>query len=290
MSKNNNRLRPAEINCLYEITRSLHTTLDLRQSLYRVLDLMSEMLGMNRGSITIIDPATSEITIEVAHGMSSTAKARGRYKLGEGITGRVTATGKPMVVPRIGDEPLFLNKTGVRSRIDKSRISFICVPIKEGNRVIGTLSVDRVFEGTEPLEEDVRILSIISSLIAQKVALLEKIKIEQEKLKEENIRLRKELNKKYSFENIVGNSRKMEEVFRLISQVAKSNATVLLLGESGTGKELVANAIHYNSLRANKPLIKVNCAAIPANLVEAELFGYEKGCIYRSHQIKGREI
>jgi Nif-specific regulatory protein len=69
----------------------------------------------------------------------------------------------------------------------------------------------------------------------------------------------------------------MQEVFHLINQVAKSNASVLLLGESGTGKELVANAIHYNSLRANKPLIKVNCAALPANLVEAELFGHEKG-------------
>jgi Nif-specific regulatory protein len=91
------------------------------------------------------------------------------------------------------------------------------------------------------------------------------------------LRLRKELNRKYSFSNIVGNSRKMQEVFYLITQVAKSNANVLLLGESGTGKEMVANAIHYNSLRLAKPLVKVNCAALPSNLVEAELFGHEKG-------------
>jgi Nif-specific regulatory protein len=197
--------------------------------------------------------------------------------LGEGITGRVIETGRPIAVPEIGDEPLFLDKTGARSGIDKSKISFICVPIKEGRRVIGALSVDHILEKDSVLGEDVRLLEIISSLIAQKVALLEKIQREKEQLTEENVRLRKELNRKYSFSNIIGNSRKMQEVFYLITQVAKSNANVLLLGESGTGKEMVANAIHYNSLRSANPLVKVNCAALPENLVEAELFGYEKG-------------
>ncbi len=269
--------RPDEISCLYEITKAIHSTLDLRQSLYKVLDILAQNLGMNRGSITLLNPETSEIRIEVAHGLSPTAKTRGRYRLGEGITGMVTATGRPMAVPKIDEEPLFLDKTGARRKIDKSKISFICVPIKEGTRVLGTLSVDRVFEGKAPLDEDVRLLSIISSLIAQKVSMLDKINREKQRLREENLRLRRELYEKYSFSNIIGNSRKMQEVFYLISQVAKSNATVLLLGESGTGKELVANAIHYNSLRADKPLVKVNCAALPAELVEAELFGYEKG-------------
>lgn len=268
---------PDEITCLYEITKAIHSTLDLKKSLYKVLDILSEHLGMNRGSITILNLETSEIHLEVAHGISSTEKTRGRYRLGEGITGRVIESGRPMAVPHIDAEPLFLDRTGARKRFDKSKISFICVPIKEGARVVGALSADRVFEGTSPLEEDVRLLTIISTLIAQKVALLEKINREKDRLREENVRLRKELNKKYSFTNIIGNSRKMQEVFYLITQVAKSNANVLLLGESGTGKELVANAIHYNSLRSKKPLVNVNCAALPANLVEAELFGYEKG-------------
>lgn len=266
-----------EIACLYEISKSIHASLDLRKSLYKVLDLLSEHLGMKRGSITLLNPETKQIHIEVAHGISSTAKSRGRYKLGEGITGKVIETGRPMAVPKIDDEPLFLDRTGARSRIDKSRISFLCVPIKEGRRVVGALSVDRGTSDHMPLEEDVRLLMVISSLIAQKVALLEKINREKNLLRQENLRLRKELNKKYSFSNIIGNSRKMQEVFYLIIQVAKSSANVLLLGESGTGKELVANAIHYNSLRVEKPFIKVNCAALPANLVEAELFGHEKG-------------
>lgn len=271
------RPRPDEIECLYEITKAIHVSLDLKKSLYRVLDLLSQHLGMNRGSITLLNTETSEIRIEVAHGISIQEKTRGRYRLGEGITGRVIASGRPMAVPNIDEDPLFLDRTGARSRIDKSKISFICVPISDGRRVMGALSVDRVFEASYPLEEDIRLLTIISSLIVQKVSLLEKINRERELLRVENLQLRKELNKKYSFANIIGNSRKMQEVFYLITQVAKSNANVLLLGESGTGKELVANAIHYNSLRSSKPLIKVNCAALPANLVEAELFGYEKG-------------
>ena len=266
-----------EIACLYEISKAIHTSLDLRKSLYKVLDLLSEHLGMKRGSITLLNPETKQIHIEVAHGISSSARSRGRYKLGEGITGKVIETGRAMAVPKIDDEPLFLDRTGARSKVDKSRISFICVPIKEGRRVVGALSVDRGTSDHMPLEEDARLLMVISSLIAQKVALLEKINREKNLLQQENLRLRKELNKKYSFSNIIGNSRKMQEIFYLIIQVAKSNANVLLLGESGTGKELVANAIHYNSLRAEKSFIKINCAALPANLVEAELFGYEKG-------------
>ena len=131
---------------------------------------------MNRGSISLLNPETSEIHIEVAHGMSSTARSKGHYKLGEGITGRVIETGRPIAVPEIGDEPLFLDKTGARKGIDKSKISFICVPIKDGRRVVGALSVDRILEGGSPLGEDIRLLEIISSLIAQKVAILEKIR------------------------------------------------------------------------------------------------------------------
>ncbi|MFH1241698.1 MAG: sigma 54-interacting transcriptional regulator [Pseudomonadota bacterium] len=286
MASNSINHKPDEVACLYEITKAMHATLDLKKALYTVLNLLSEHLGMNRGSISLLNPDTSEIHIEVAHGISSAEKTRGRYKLGEGVTGRVIESGRPMAVPKINDEPLFLDRTRSRRQIDKSTISFICVPIKENAKVIGALSVDRVFTGSSPLAEDVRLLTIISSLIAQKVALLEKIRGEQEQLREENLRLRRELNKKYSFTNIIGNSRKMQEVFYLITQVAKSNASVLLLGESGTGKELVANAIHYNSLRSTKPLIKVNCAALPANLVEAELFGYEKGAFTGANREK----
>ena len=96
-------------------------------------------------------------------------------------------------------------------------------------------------------------------------------------LKRENVHLRNQLKKKYRFENIIGDSEKMKKVFEVVEKVADTDSTVLILGESGTGKELVAQAIHYNSYRREKLFVPVNCAAIPSELLESELFGHEKG-------------
>jgi len=96
-------------------------------------------------------------------------------------------------------------------------------------------------------------------------------------LKEENKRLWEEIDKSYSFGNIIGKSKGMKEIYKMIRQIANSKSTVLIMGESGTGKELISRAIHYNSNRKNFPFITINCAAIPETLIESELFGHEKG-------------
>jgi len=109
---------------------------------------------------------------------------------------------------------------------------------------------------------------------------------ERERLKHENIRLKAEINKEYSFENIVSGSEKMHRVFDLIRKIADYKSTVLILGDSGTGKELVARAIHQNSSRKNKPFVAINCGAIPENLLESELFGHVKGAFTDAHRAK----
>jgi Nif-specific regulatory protein len=189
----------------------------------------------------------------------------------------VIQTGRPVAIPKISEEPLFLNRTAARKTKVTDELSFICVPVKKGKQVIGALSVDRPYEEKYPLREGIKLLSVVATMIAQHVINLETINMEKEKLRDENKRLRGELENKYRITNIIGNSNKMREVFQMISQVSKSSATVLIRGESGTGKELAANSIHYNSHRQRGPFVKVNCAAIPANLIESELFGHEKG-------------
>jgi DNA-binding NtrC family response regulator len=101
--------------------------------------------------------------------------------------------------------------------------------------------------------------------------------VEDQILRRENEELKDRLQGSYRFESIIGKSAAMQQVFKTIYKVAKSQATVLIRGESGTGKELVARAVHYNSPRANGPMVEISCAAFPETLLESELFGYEKG-------------
>ena len=101
--------------------------------------------------------------------------------------------------------------------------------------------------------------------------------LESRDLKSENLRLQGEVEERYRFDNIIGKSKEMRDIYSTIRQIAEKNSTVLIHGESGTGKELVARAIHYNSLRKGKSFVAVNCAAIPETLIESELFGHEKG-------------
>lgn len=264
-----------ELSFLFEISQILASSMDISEILKPVLRAMAEKLEMLRGTITLLNRETGEISIDEAYGLSDTQRERGRYRIGEGITGKVVQTGEPAIIKDISEEALFLNKTG--ARINKKDVSFICVPIKIGNEVIGALSADRLFSDEVSLKEDVRLLSIIASMIAQAVRLRQSAQEERQRLINENKRLQEELRERFKPSNIIGESKAMHEVYDIIGRVANADTTVLLRGESGVGKELVAHAIHYNSQRASNPFIRINCAALPENLIESELFGHEKG-------------
>jgi Nif-specific regulatory protein len=261
----------SELQALLEVSQTLVSSFDIDRNLRRAMRILHEELGLNRGTIALVDPDTREIRIAAAYGLTRAQLARGIYRPGEGIVGHVVASGKAMAVPDIGDEPLFLNRT--ESRPDKTDIAFISVPITLRGEVLGALSADRVFGPSVSLDEDVRVLEIVASMIAHAVRLYWTYRTEVAASE----RLRGELRGRYSLPNIIGESDAMQEVFRIVSKVAMSQANVLLRGESGTGKELVAHALHYQGTRPKGPFVAVNCAALPENLLEAELFGYEKG-------------
>jgi len=239
--------------------------------------IVDNLSGTERVVLSILNRKTGAIFIENAWGLTDEERARGVYRMGEGITGYVVQTGDSLVVPNIAEEPAFLDRTGARKDQDTSRLAFICVPVKLGREVMGTLSVDLSNASSAGLEEDRELLTVVAAMIAQAVQLHLARKEENAHLREENRRLLEELAQKRGPENIVGNSHPMQALYRFMAKVYDKTTPVLILGESGTGKELVAAALHYGSPRKDKPYIRFNCAAIPENLAESEMFGHEKG-------------
>ena len=112
-----------------------------------------------------------------------------------------------------------------------------------------------------------------------KESLVEQLRVANQRLKAENIYLKEEINQNHDFQNIITKSESFKATLQIVERVASTNTTVLIRGESGTGKELLARAIHSLGKKRDEPLVKVNCAALPANLIESELFGHEKGCL-----------
>ncbi|MGD8777445.1 MAG: sigma 54-interacting transcriptional regulator [Ignavibacteria bacterium] len=278
-----------ELDFLYRIAETTTKYVEIKKVLVLVPNLLVENLGMNRSMITIYNRKTEEIFVESSAGLSTQEQERGKYRLGEGVIGSVFESGEEMIIPKIADEPSFLDKTGSRRKVDKKDISFICLPIKNKEEVIGTLSGDLDCCDKSILDEYLKILKIISVMIAQAVRLHQLDHEDRNHLVEENKRLKANLKKKFRPGNIVGNSKGMQQVYDLIEKVSSANATVLILGESGVGKELVAHAIHYNSSRANNAFITFNCAALPESIIDSELFGHEKGAFTGAEQArKGR--
>ena len=297
----------SSISLLAEVSRTITNEDDINKVLRLVLFIMSEHMNMLRGMITILNRDTREIVINESFGLTAEEKERGRYRIGEGIIGQVVKTGKTVIVPSINNEPLFLDRTRSRSKSKKEGLCFICIPIKAGTEIIGTLSADRQLEPVtgdehgkknkadngqrDMLQHYVDQLSIIAAMISQAVRLRQLAHEESAKTPPDNKTVEKlSKPKKYTDEhneetiseserpaNIIGNAKPMISLFKMIEKIAKTNATTLILGESGVGKELVASAIHFKSHRSDNTFIKFNCAALPESIVESELFWHEKG-------------
>ncbi len=258
-----------ELAALHAIAKIMAQHQDLRDQLEQVLKEMSQRLGMQRGMISLLDRSTGEAWLDVAHDVNIAGREV-MYRPGEGITGQVAQTGRPMAVANLDQEAHFLDRTGARKFLNRSELSFLCVPIIYDAHVVGVLSADKVAVKVENLDRELAMLVAVAELIAKAVHM--------RALEEENRRLRMIIGRtKSPSADIIGTSKVMQEVFGLIAQVADSNTTVLIHGETGTGKELVAKSIHLQSTRAAGPLVQVNCAAMPDTLVESELFGHEKG-------------
>lgn len=274
------------LNALFLVSQVLNRSLNLQETLQSVLQVLHIHAGMTYGMVTLEDPDSGEQLVSSIYGdYNSSLKNEVRYRSGEGIIGSVLTSEKTIVVKCIAEEPKFLGKLGLYN----SELPFIGVPIRIGDQAVGVLAAQPELPAGKFLDEDARFMEMVANLVAQSVRLSMSVTKEKRQLADERDQLKRVVRNNFGFSNMVGHTPHMKKVFELIRQVAKWNTTVLIRGESGTGKELIANAIHYNSPRANASFVKLNCAALPDTLLESELFGHEKGAFTGAvTQRKGR--
>ena len=262
------------------VGRSLAPAFVLREMLH----LMSELLGLNRGRMVLANEALpggklGERTASVRHayGLTGEEVQRGVFRWGEGITGRVLATGLPAIVQDVDAEPLFLFRTVPRDRLPPQTVAFIALPIEVNGATIGVLACHRIRSRQRHLNDDLAVLRILATLAGQLLRLEQLVAEQTRQLVARNAALARALDSASARYGLIGRSPALLQALSELERVSQSQATVLLLGESGTGKELFARAVHLASGRHDQPFIKVNCSAIPETLFESELFGYEKG-------------
>ncbi len=276
----------SKLEALYQVSQVLSRSLNFHETLQSVLQVLKDTQKMEHGVVTLKDNQSGAQLVGAVLGQKEGENEEVVYQPGEGIFGAIAEGGETIVLERIADDPRFLNRLSLYD----PELPLIGVPIRIYDDVIaGVLAVQVGAKDIPILNEHAHFVEMIANLIAQSVRLAIDVANEREDLKNERDSLRRTVTRSYGFDNMVGCSEVMRRVFELIRQVAKWNTTALVRGESGTGKELIANAIHYNSPRVNGPLIKVNCAALPDNLLESELFGHEKGAFTGAvNQRKGR--
>jgi Nif-specific regulatory protein len=265
-----------KLGTLLDASQTLSGHLNLQAGLTSLLVILGRRCGAVRGTVALLDGHTGDLQVRAGLGLTRDGQSI-RYHLGEGITGEVAASGESRVVPVISQDARFLHRAASRGERRGSEFSFVCVPILLHRRPVGTLSVELPYRAERDFERLLKFLRVVASMISQAVRIHRLVEAERQRLVTENAQLRQELLQRYDFSDMVGASGPMRQLYEEMARVAGTSTTVLIRGESGTGKELIAQAIHYHSPRAKKPLIKVNCAALPETLVESELFGHEKG-------------
>ena len=259
---------------LLEIAEILEEDLPLDRIFKKIMAAISEKIAIERGMLVVSDQ-DDKLKIFDGYRLSDEAKQRGVYRMGEGIVGRVYRDGKAVYLRDVSQEPEFLNKMKIWR--GKQVISFFAVPIRYENKTAGVLAWERRYYSPEDAQSVSELATLIATMISNRVHLYVKTEREKEQLLKANLELKDRLIERESTVVFIGKSEKIRDILATVGIVADTDASVLVTGETGTGKEMIAGLLHYKSSRWDKPFVSLNCAAIPATLLESELFGYKKG-------------
>jgi Nif-specific regulatory protein len=268
---------------IYEISKILCGPGSLYEVLSATLNVLHSFLDMAHGVIAVLDSAGGPETV-VSASLDPEGARRYFDALPEKVVGQIVVTEMPVVVENVTRDPAFADcNQGLWG--EGQNVAFIGVPIRDRNRVVGAIAIDRPWVSLADMrtDEDVRFLKMAANLIGQTVRLHRMVMRDRERMLEDQRRLEKEREslaaqlRRPGSSPIVGESEALRAVMEKVQLVARSSSPVLLRGESGTGKELFAQALHEGSPRRAGPFIKLNCAALPESVLESELFGHEKG-------------
>ncbi len=278
-----------ELDAVYEISKTLATSLDVAKTFREALNYLLHAFDWRRAFVVLSEPE-GRLRGLCAVGLSREEQLRLHFRSGEGIVGRVYASGSPVIVPDVHSEPLFLNRTGGGDQSPGAVVAMLATPIRADRRTVGVLAIDCFNPGERRVfAEDLQLLKMVATLMGQALLLQRSVSAGHDSMQDEVRRMHKVLKPGRQLDQVVGVSAPMQQVFEQVHQVAPARTTVLLRGESGTGKEVIARAIHNLSPRRNEAFVRVNCAALTESLLESELFGHEKGAFTGAQgQRKGR--
>jgi Nif-specific regulatory protein len=266
-----------EITVLLEAAKLIGKSRDPDGAIYRILGLLSQLLGLNRGRVLLPDPESGQLRIRHAYGLTEQERVRGAYRLGEGVTGRVLKTGQVALIQDIDNEPEYLARAVDRATLPQETVAYIAVPIVQDEATVGVLAVHRLRRRSRQFKDDLNVLRVVAAMIGQILHINRLIAESTAELVSENRYLKRALDTQGAKYGLLGESAALQHVLKQVHRIADTQATVLITGDSGTGKEKVARMIHQISQRSDRPFISINCAAIPPDLLESELFGHEKG-------------
>lgn len=281
-----------ELDAVYEVSKTLVSSLDVGQTFRMSLQYLLHALDWRRAFVAVAE-SDGQLHGLCSAGLSSDEHRRVQFRPGEGIVGRVYKSGMPVIVPDVREEPTFLDRTGSAgepAELGDARVAMLATPIRQERNTLGVLVVFCLNPGgTRMFAGDLYLMKIVSTLMGQALLLHRSVSAAHDQMQEEVRRMQKAIKPFQPLDQVVGVSESMREIFEQVHQVAPARTTVLLRGESGTGKEVIARAIHRLSPRSEHAFVSVNCAALTESLLESELFGHEKGAFTGAQgQRKGR--
>jgi len=270
-------IKEGYLSIIHETSKILSRKNTLNESLKEILKILYSYWDAPISFVALYDNQLGNLRIVESFGMTKKEASKGIFKKGEGVVGSIFKNEVPAIIYDIKNDPKYLNKTRLTKRIGNELV-FLGVPIKVGGEKFGVLCTYKEKTRSFSHDDAIKMLSTLATLIGLTKKMYERMEEERKFWQEEKEILLNTISKEViALNDIIGVSDAISNLKKILLKVAMTDSTILITGESGTGKSLIAKTIHKLSPRRNKPFATINCAAIPENLLESELFGYEKG-------------